>query len=159
MDGIRHWALALCVCCVLAGVLQLLLPAKGAGKVIKTVLALYILLSVTTPAPHADWAGFWQQLQQPPQLQLQPAFDLDHLAGEQLQQTIQQQLQALLAQNGIDAQVTVQASLDASTGQAELAAVTAVLGDPAQAQQAQQLLRAQLGSSVTLECKAKDGAV
>ena len=65
MDAVRQWALRVCICCALAGALQLLLPAKGSARVIKTVLALYILVSVLTPAYTAGWGEVRAQLEQP----------------------------------------------------------------------------------------------
>lgn len=42
----KQWALTICVSCILVGALEMILPKKHCGKSIKTVLALYILLSV-----------------------------------------------------------------------------------------------------------------
>ena len=42
----KQWALTICVSCILVGALEMILPKKQCGKSIKTVLALYILLSV-----------------------------------------------------------------------------------------------------------------
>ena len=53
----KLWALNVCVACILAGALELFLPRRGSFKSIKTVLALYILVSVVSPAAGADWAG------------------------------------------------------------------------------------------------------
>ena len=53
----KLWALNVCVACILAGALDLFLPRQGSFKSIKTVLALYILVSVVSPAAGADWAG------------------------------------------------------------------------------------------------------
>ena len=53
----KLWALNVCVACILAGALDLFLPRQGSFKSIKTVLALYILVSVVTPAAGADWTG------------------------------------------------------------------------------------------------------
>ena len=54
---VKLWALNVCVACILAGALDLFLPRQGSFKSIKTVLALYILVSVVTPAAGADWTG------------------------------------------------------------------------------------------------------
>lgn len=53
----RHWALTVCVACILVGALELLLPRQESFKSIKTVLALYILLSVLSPVKQVDWSG------------------------------------------------------------------------------------------------------
>ena len=53
----RHWALTICVACILVGALELLLPRQESFKSIKTVLALYILLSVLSPVKQVDWSG------------------------------------------------------------------------------------------------------
>ena len=49
MELLRRWALVLCVCAVLASVLQSVLPQKGACSVIKLVLALSILVTLISP--------------------------------------------------------------------------------------------------------------
>ena len=56
------WALTVCMSCIMAGTLELLLPPAQSGKGIKTVLALYIILAVLNTETAADWSDFgsWQ---------------------------------------------------------------------------------------------------
>ena len=49
---VKLWALNVCVACILAGALDLFLPRQGSFKSIKTVLALYILVSVEIGRAH-----------------------------------------------------------------------------------------------------------
>lgn len=51
------WALTICVSCILVGALELVLPKKEYVKSIKTVLALYILISIFYPIQKLDWGG------------------------------------------------------------------------------------------------------
>lgn len=156
MQSIRHWALTLCVCCVLCAALQLLLPEKGASKVIKTVLALYILLSAVSPVPKADWSDFWQQLNQAPQVEPLVLEEVDDMAQKQFEQNLCHKLQTMLWQNGIAASVQVSAKLEFQTGNAQVAAVTILLEHPNQTQTAQNLVREFLGTTTEIECITKD---
>lgn len=49
MQLVKAWALAVCMACAAAGLLQQLVPAKGKTSVIKLVLTLYILVTAFTP--------------------------------------------------------------------------------------------------------------
>lgn len=51
------WALTICVSCILVGALEFVLPKKDYAKSIKTVLALYILISIFYPIQKLDWGG------------------------------------------------------------------------------------------------------
>lgn len=58
----QAWALSICIACILAGVLEILLPERESFKSIKTVVALYILLSIVSPPVKSDWSGLMQAL-------------------------------------------------------------------------------------------------
>ncbi|WP_394959515.1 hypothetical protein [Candidatus Allofournierella merdavium] len=102
----KLWALNVCVACILAGALDLFLPRQGSFKSIKTVLALYILVSVVSPAAGADWRGLadlsFETAAQPADY---TAYVSD-LAAAQLAQ----QLESRLADAGVVAQVRITAA-------------------------------------------------
>ena len=102
----KLWALNICVACILAGALDLFLPRQGSFKSIKTVLALYILVSVVSPAAGADWRGLadlsFETAAQPADY---TAYVSD-LAAAQLAQ----QLESRLADAGVVAQVRITAA-------------------------------------------------
>ena len=148
MEAVRHWALTLSICCVLAAMLQMMLPAKGAGKVIKTVLTLYILLTAAAPMPGIDWTEFSWQLRQRP---VSPAFDPDALRQTAFSAALEQSLGETLHRSGIRAEVKVQ------TGPEGPAGVTLYMDDLTREAEARALLTEQLGSGFAVSCEAKDG--
>ena len=93
----KLWALNVCVACILAGALDLFLPRQGSFKSIKTVLALYILVSVVTPAAGADWTGLASLSFE---TSVQPADYSDYVSGY-VCQSLAVQTQARLAAAGI----------------------------------------------------------
>ena len=101
---VKLWALNVCVACILAGALDLFLPRQGSFKSIKTVLALYILVSVVTPAAGADWTGLASLSFE---TSVQPADYSDYVSGYACQ-SLAVQTQARLAAAGIQAQVQIE---------------------------------------------------
>ena len=100
---VKLWALNVCVACILAGALDLFLPRQGSFKSIKTVLALYILVSVVTPAAGADWTGLASLSFES---DVQPADYSDYVSGYACQ-SLAGQLEERLAAAGIQAQVEI----------------------------------------------------
>lgn len=150
MDAVRQWALRVCICCALAGALQLLLPAKGAARVIKTVLALYILVSVLTPAHTAGWGEVRAQLEQP--LAAAAPEASDELVREAALGALEARLTARLAGEGIHARVVA----GADDGQLQ---VTAFLQNEAEAGQAQAILEEELNGAGSIHCRGMEGAL
>ena len=83
--------------------LDLFVPRQGSFKSIKTVLALYILVSVVSPAAGADWTGLAGLSFE---TDVQPADYSDYVAGYAREQ-LEQQLERRLAEGGVDAQVRI----------------------------------------------------
>lgn len=100
---VKLWALNVCVACILAGALDLFLPRQGSFKSIKTVLALYILVSVVTPAAGADWTGLASLSFES---DVQPADYSDYVSGYACQ-SLAGQLEERLSAAGIEAQVKI----------------------------------------------------
>lgn len=150
MDAVRQWALRVCVCCALAGALQLLLPAKGVAKVIKTVLALYILVSVLTPARAAGWGEVRAQLEQP-LAAAAPPVSSDELVRTAALTALEQRLTARLTGEGIEAQVSAKA-------EDEQLKITAFLLDETQAEQARAILKEELNGAGSILCRGMEGA-
>lgn len=101
---LKLWALNVCVACVLAGALDLFLPRQGSFKSIKTVLALYILVSVVTPAAGADWTGLASLSIEKA---AQPA-DYSAYVSACACQSLARQLEERLAAEGLDAAVHIE---------------------------------------------------
>ncbi len=131
----KQWALTVCVSCLLAGMLEMLLPKTQSGKSIKTVLALYILLSVlsggqTAPlefsvpkieAAAADYSGY-----------------ADRLALEASGQGLEEKLHAA----GVEGTVSV-------SSEAGVPQVKCVSQNP---ERAREILLPLLGPAAELEC-------
>lgn len=100
----KLWALNVCVACILAGALDLFLPRQGSFKSIKTVLALYILVSVVSPAAGADWAGLADLSFEST---VQPADYSDYVSGYACQ-SLARQIEERLAAEGIEAEVDIE---------------------------------------------------
>lgn len=100
----KLWALNVCVACILAGALDLFLPRKESFKSIKTVLALYILVSVVSPAAGADWTGLaglsFEAAAQPADYS---AYVSDYACAQ-----LALQLENRLAEGGVIAQVQIE---------------------------------------------------
>lgn len=159
MTVLRHWALKVCVCCVLAGLLQLLLPQKGCAKVIKTVLALYILVSVLTPGQKVGWDEIRRQLEAPLRpVSLTDAADASALVQQAAMEALSARLTAALAGQGIEAQVAVQPAADAGDGTAVNLQVMAFLQNPEEASRAQTILQGELNGTGSILCRGTEGA-
>lgn len=99
----KLWALNVCVACILAGALDLLLPRKESFKSIKTVLALYILVSVVSPAAGADWTGLAGLSFE---ANAQPA-DYSAYVSDYASDQLARQLESRLAEGGVEARVRI----------------------------------------------------
>lgn len=159
MTVLRQWALRVCVCCVLAGLLQLLLPQKGCAKVIKTVLALYILVSVLTPGQQVGWAEIREQLEAP----LQPVSFTDAAGASALVQqaalnALSARLTAALAGQGVEARIAIEPAPDAGGEESAHLQVTALLQNPEQADRAQAILQEELNGTGSILCRGMEGA-
>lgn len=157
METIRHWALTVCICCVLVGALKLLLPTKGAARGIKTVLALYILLSACEPVPKADWTGFWNQLRQMPEMDTAAMLSLDDLAQKQFGKELEETLTDALNRREIRNEVHISGTLDTQAGTAHLESVRILLQDPKQMADAKSIIQEYLGPNAEVEYGVKDG--
>lgn len=133
MDSLRHFALGCCLLCALAGVVRIFWPENGTKPVINTVLLLYIVASVVPMARGADWPALAAELRgwarggaEVPEYRAYA----DALA----EQASAAALEALLAEQGITAVVTI-----------EDGHCTVILSDPADAAAAKALLREACG--------------
>lgn len=97
MEGLRHWALLLCVAAVLGGILQMLLPEKEQSTGIKLILGLYIVVTALTPAADIDWDLFAAQSWQTSET-ASAATDYSEWVVQYSQDALQRQLQAQLDQ-------------------------------------------------------------
>lgn len=157
MELLRQWAMRVCISCVLAGALGQLLPAKGSARVIKTVVALYILVSVLAPVQRADWSALRRQLQQLTQLSAPAVMpDTDALIGQTASEALSSYLTLQLSQQGIEATVSVKAAdPDAPEGGLQ---VTAMLRDTAQAGEAETILRREMNGAGSILCRGMEGS-
>ncbi len=127
----RQWALTVCTSCLLVGVLELILPPKSSGKSIKTVLTLYILLSVL---------GFGTQKDFLPPLEFaigRETADYSEYLNQIAGTVCEDQLEQELLQHGVEGQVEVHEQT-----------VRCTSDDP---ERARQLLQPLLGPDAELE--------
>ena len=96
----RYWAMTVCVSCLIAGILTILLPKKEYEKSIKTVLALYILVSVL-PAGSWDVQEVWEWSLPD---SLAPA-DYSAYVEQMEQDSLVEQIQQLIHSNGLSSTV------------------------------------------------------
>ena len=96
----RYWAMTVCVSCLIAGILTILLPKKEYEKSIKTVLALYILVSVL-PAGSWDVQEVWEWSLPD---SLAPA-DYSAYVEQMEQDSLVDQIQQLIHSNGLSSTV------------------------------------------------------
>lgn len=99
----NEWAFTICMACVLAGGLELLMPRKEYEKSIKVVVALYILVTVLQPVQEAfsGWKELWPTQQA-------DAVDFSGYRDQLEQQALEEQLEQTLAAQGISGQIQVE---------------------------------------------------
>lgn len=97
----RQWALTVCTSCLLVGALEMILPPKSSGKSIKTVLTLYILLSVLGFGTKKEFVPM-------PNLEMgKESFDYSDFTDQITQKACEAQLEQVLFQKGVEGQVEV----------------------------------------------------
>ena len=108
----KLWALNVCVACILAGALEMLLPRRESLKSIKTVLALYILVSVVSFPAAADWQALLD-------LSFEAAQPADYSAylAESVEARFAADLEEKLARQGVTARVELAAGQAGEPGQ------------------------------------------
>lgn len=105
MQTLRSLALGICVLCTVGGVIQIFWPDNSYKPVINTVLVLYII----TSAVQIPSSGHWQL----PRLDLtESAAESDRMDYQQYALALSgeasaQALQELLAEQGVEAQVSI----------------------------------------------------
>lgn len=136
----NEWALTLCMACVLAGGLELLIPRKEYEKSIKMVVALYILVTVLQPvqAAFSGWDVLWPS-EQP------DTVDFSGYRTGLEQQALEKRLEQVLAAEGIDGQLRVETGPPLR--------VTAI--DCTEAERAEAALRQALGGGEEIEIRAE----
>ena len=118
MEAIRQWAAALCVSCIAAGLLRMLVPEGGSTKVLNLVLSVYIILSVLSARESVDLTQLRRELSQ---MQPMPAADWQGMVEAAVEQSLAQRLRAELEQSGLSAQVRVDAGYrDATLSELEV---------------------------------------
>ena len=144
-EWIRQWAGGICAGCMLAGVVQLLLPRSRHAPVIKNIAVLYIVLAILSPAASGEKGT---SLTLPDALSPKMVYDSAALEARQTEAALENTFTEDLAAQGIQAQVQVR--IDDGTG---AVAVQAVALTEAQCQAAQVLLNEWIGEGGTVECR------
>lgn len=149
MEGLRHWALLLCVAAVLGGILQMLLPEKEQSTGIKLILGLYIVVTALTPAADIDWDLLTAQSWQTSQTATVPS-DYSGWVVQYSQDALQRQLQAQLDQQAPGSAVQqVFLDYDAQSGQCEVRQV--LLDAQGQEDAARQAAKNLLGEQIEVK--------
>lgn len=101
----NDWVFTLCMACVLAGGLELLMPRREYEKSIKVVVALYILVTVLQPVQTAftGWKELWPAQQT-------ASVDFSGYRAQLEQQALEDQLEQALSAQGIVGQIQVDPS-------------------------------------------------
>lgn len=134
------WIFTLCMACVLAGGLELLMPRKEYEKSIKVVVALYILVAVLRPmqTTFPDWKELWSAEQT-------DAVDFSGYRAQLEQQALKEQLEQTLATQGINGQLQVFVGPPLT--------VTGTCSDP---ERADNILRQTLGEEAEIIIKSEE---
>lgn len=149
MEGLRHWALLLCVAAILGGILQMLLPEKEQSTGIKLILGLYIVVTALTPAADIDWDLLTTQSWQTSET-TGAAADYSGWIVQYSQDALQRQLQAQLDQQAPGSVVQeISLDYDAQSGQCE--ARQAVLDAQGQEEAARQAAQDLLGEQIEVK--------
>lgn len=149
MEGLRHWALLLCVAAILGGILQMLLPEKEQSTGIKLILGLYIVVTALTPAADIDWDLLTTQSWQTSET-TGAAADYSGWIVQYSQDALQCQLQAQLDQQAPGSVVQeITLDYDAQSGQCEVR--QAILDAPGQEEAARQVAQSLLGKQIEVK--------
>lgn len=149
MEGLRHWALLLCVAAILGGILQMLLPEKEQSTGIKLILGLYIVVTALTPAADIDWDLLTTQSWQTSET-TGAAADYSGWIVQYSQDALQRQLQAQLDQQAPGSVVQeISLDYDAQSGQCEVR--QAVLDAQGQEEAARQAAQSLLGEQIEVK--------
>ena len=140
METIRQWAANLCMGCILVGMLRALVPDESRNKGIKLVFTVYIVLCILTSPGKIDLGQMRSQLWQTPTISWEQL--VQHTAEEQLTAWANR----TLAEAGIDGSAAIAVE---GPDETRLTAVITVSADDAE--QARQLLQAQLGADAAIE--------
>lgn len=136
----NEWAYAICMACVLAGGLELLMPRKEYETSIKVVVALYILVTVLQPLQSAvpGWDELWPEKES-------AAVDFSDYRSQLEQQALEEQLEQTLASQGISGQVQIVTGPPVT--------VTVICADP---EQAEVILHQALGADGEIVIRAEE---
>lgn len=149
-DLLRQWAGGICAGCMLAGAVQVLLPASRHTAVIKNIAVLYIVLAILSPAKNGvKLNSFIEKDVLAPQVLLDASAMQERYTEDVLAKSFTDQLAAA----GLQAQVQVTWT-PSDTGM-ETLAVQAVAPTDAQSRAAELLLREWIGEGGTVECQTK----
>ncbi len=138
----NEWAFTICMACVLAGGLELLMPRREYEKSIKIVVALYILVAVLQPVQSviSGWKELWPTKED-------DAVDFSGYRAQLEQQALEEQLEQTLLAQGINGEVQVLVGPPLT--------VTVDCDAP---EQAQVILRQALGDGEQIVIRAEDSS-
>lgn len=147
---LRQWAGGICAGCMLAGAVQVLLPASRHTAVIKNIAVLYIVLAILSPASHSvklfNITG--KNFIEPEIL-----YDTASLGNEETEAVLANAFTDQLASCGVQAQVNV--SLTTASDGTQALAVQACVPTDAQSRAAELLLQEWVGERGTVECRTQ----
>lgn len=147
---LRQWAGGICAGCMLAGAVQVLLPASRHTAVIKNIAVLYIILAILSPAnTPVKLSGITDEFDIEPEI----LYDTKALGNGKTEDVLANTFTDKLASCGVQAQVKVR--LTGLPDGTQTLAVQACAPTEAQARAAELLLREWVGERGTVECQTQ----
>lgn len=151
MESLRQWTMAVCMACIVAGILQQLSGGKSQFSVIKLVLTLYILITAFAPIQAIKYP---ETRMTTPVLADAAPIDTEALILESTQKNLAETVAAACMAGGCPVEdVTV--GLTQENGMVQVTGVTLILSDNADAQKAKQLAQTALGTQAPVTIVGK----
>ena len=158
MQYVREWTLAVCMACVMAGILQFLAPEKGKSSVIKLVLTLYILVTAFTPLTALRYPETRLDLPLAAAADVQQDTpDTQALAEEQARHALAVSIAQACASKGLSVHNVVVTLAVTQEEQASVFVEKVSLVSPDDAGQVQAAVYEALGATVPVEVTGEDG--
>lgn len=147
---LRQWAGGICAGCMLAGAVQVLMPASRHTAVIKNIAVLYIVLAILSPA---EFDVKLNNITECASLDPEVLYDTKALENSEIESVLADAFTERLGSCGVQAQVKV--SLSTVSDGTQALAVQAYVPSDAQSRAAELLLQEWIGERGTVECRTQ----
>lgn len=147
---LRQWAGGVCAGCMLAGAVQVLMPASRHTAVIKNIAVLYIVLAILSPA---NTSVKLSDITDETGIKPEVLYDTKALENGKAEDVLANTFTDKLASCGVQARVEVR--LTGLPDGTQILAVRACAPTEAQARAAELLLQEWVGERGTVECQTQ----